>query len=135
MKLTLKIAIALAVIATATIVYAEVPDVSRWSCSSDTVINIPSYDMKAVTCGQYGENAYVNISGEPVYVHEHRRTYGAKTVYYNALKTNEGNWVEAVNIKDWLWKTNTAENGDIEVSIMDDNDVVAAKRLIPLLKK
>lgn len=137
MKLTLKIAIALAVFATAATAYAEVPDVSKWSCPNDEVLNFPKYDMKVTICDSDGADfyVYIKVSDELVYVHEERKDADGKNVYYNALKTNKGDWVEVVNKNDLVWEEYSTESQDIEVSISNDNSVEVAKRIIPLLKK
>ncbi len=135
MKLTLKIAVALAVIVTAVAAYAEVPDVSKWSCEAKLVYPNPDYGSEVMACDSNGPRSfYMKISGELVYIHEHRND-GDKTVYYNALKTNEGNWIEAVNKSDLIFESGNAENGGILMLLFDDNDNVVAERLVPLLKK
>ena len=139
MKLTLKIVVALTVLMAAGVVYAEIPDVSKWACPAG-VINVngtnPDYGLETMACdGDEPRSFYVKVSGELFYIHEHR-TDGGKTVYYNALKTDNGSWIEVVNRNDRSYKYRYAENGnDIIVSITDDNRVVVAERLVPLLKK
>lgn len=134
MKLTLRIAIALAVLTTATAAYAEIPDVSKWSCPNNVVENVPDYGVVVTMCDDSAGSLYVKVSGELIHIHEHRMDAGA-AVYYNALKTNEGNWVEVVNKRDLVWGSELTETGDVVVNIIDDNGVVVAKRIVPLLKK
>ena len=135
MKMTRKIVIVLAVfLAVATTAYAEVTDVSKWSCSNNVSNNFPDYDIEIMDCDSDGSsNFYVKVSGEPIYIHEHRTDAG-KTVYHNALKTNEGNWVEVVNKRDLIFNGKLTENEGVEMSISDDNGVVVAKRIVLKLK-
>ena len=138
-RLTLKIVVALAIFMAAGVAYAEMPDVSKWVCASNVVKNDPNskllanYGIETVECFN-SSWAYVKVSGELVYIYEYR-TVSGETVHYRALKTNEGNWVEVVNKKDLAVKADKVENGDIIMSIFDDNDNVVAERLVPLLKK
>lgn len=136
MKLTLKIAIALTVLTAALAAYAEVPDVLKWSCQNAVVGNFPNYGVEAVSCEPDSSgNLYVKVSGELIYVHEHRKDADGKNVYYNALKTNEGKWMEVTNSKDVLYNFEIKENGDTLLMILDDNNNIIAKMLVPLLKK
>lgn len=137
MKLTLKaIAVLTFLIATAMVAYAEVPDVSKWSCPKSVVQTDPDYDAEFMLCDDGGSGSfYVKISGELVYIHEHR-TIANKTVYYNALKTNEGIWVEIVNKLDLTAMVEgVASNRTLSIVIVDDNDKVVARRSTPLFKK
>ena len=135
MKLTRKIVVALAVLMAAEIAYAEIPDVSKWSCPKGVVESHSDYGAEFTVCDNLGlESFYLKVSGELVYIHEHRMDKG-KTVYYNALKTNEGNWVEMVNEKDFIFNAEEIENSGIMTSIIDDDGKVIAKRITPLLKK
>jgi len=135
MKLTRKIVVALAVLMAAGVAYAEIPDVSKWSCPKGVVESHPDYGAEFTVCDNLGlESFYLKVSGELVYIHEHRMDKG-KTVYYNALKTNEGNWVEMVNEKDFIFNAEEIENSGIMTSIIDDDGKVIAKRITPLLKK
>lgn len=134
MKLMLKVVVALSVLMAATVAYAEVPDVSKWSCQNATVLDVPNYGVVVTICGNdNGGSFYAKVSGELFYIHEHRMD-ADKAVYYNALKTGDW-WVEVVNKKDLAWVEKTTENGNVEVSIIDDNGAVIAKRIVPLLKK
>ncbi len=135
MKLMLKYAVALAVLAAAGTAYAEVPDVSKWSCPGGVTESHPNYGIEVTDCfGSDSEGLYVKISGELVYIHEHRKDAN-KQVYYNALKTNEGNWVEVVNKIDLVFNAREIENNTIMMSIVDDNGNIVAKRVIPSLQK
>ena len=138
MKMTLKIAIALIVLMVAVATtYASVPDVSKWSCLDTFVRNNTGYGVKLTACKNSNAltmSFYMEVSGELIYIHEHLMN-GYKMVYYNALKTDKGNWVEVVNEQDLVFRENMEENKDFMISITDDNGNVIAKRLIPLLKK
>lgn len=135
MKLTLKVVVVLAVIiAAASTVYAEIPDVSKWSCQEAIIKNATDYGMEIMNCKKGVDwNAYIKVSGELIYIHEHRMD-ADKAVYYNALKTGDL-WVEVINKKDFVLKERLTKNRDLEVSIIDDNGVEIAKRIFPLLKK
>lgn len=136
MKLMLKVVVVLAVLMASTVAYAEVPDVSKWSCPNAYIQNIPDHGAEITFCNKIGSAGfYVKVSGELIYIHEHR-TDANKTVYYNALKNNKGTWwVEVVNKTDLIYEIKTEQNNNITLSIVDDNGVVVAKRLIPFLKK
>ncbi len=133
---SLKIVVALAVLMAAGIAYAEVPDVSKWSCPNSVVETDSDYDSEFMFCGGNGSGSfYVKISSELVYIHEHR-TIANKAVYYNALKTNEGNWVETVNQLDLIAKTEEITNKrTFIIIVVDDKDKIVARRSIPLFKK
>lgn len=129
------VVLALTILTSAATAYAEVPDVSKWSCPNAVVKSAPNYGMEAMNCNSgVTWNAYAKVSGELIYIHEHRMD-ADKASYYNAMKTNEGNWVEVVNKSDLVWKSKPTENRDAEVYIVDDNGIVVAKRTVPLLKK
>ena len=141
MRLTLKIVVALVALMMVGVAYAEVPDVSKWSCPNGVVISSSDspfigtyYRIEVIECLGSGW-VYIKVSGELVYIHEHR-TDADKAVYYNALKTNEGNWVENVNKIDLFFKLKSTgiENNDIMIIITDDDGNIVAKRVIPLLK-
>lgn len=117
------------------IAYAEVPDVSKWSCPDKNVESFSEYGLEVIDCSVIeSSRVYVKVSGELIYIHEHRTDKG-EIVYYNALKTNDGAWVEVVNKKDLIWSGKEVENKGVEMSIIDDNGAVVAKRIISLLKK
>ena len=133
MKLTLKIVVALAVLMAATTAYAEIPDVSKWVCPKAFVETFPEYGVETTDCSDGAlYNVYVKISGELVYIHEHR-TDAHKTVYYNALKVGD-QWIEVVNTKDLIWSGEKVEKG-FETNISDDNGNIVAERFVPLLTK
>jgi hypothetical protein len=122
----------IAVLMAAEIAYAEIPDVSKWSCA-EKIID-PDYGVKIMICGDRG--AHLKVSGELVYIHEHRINAG-NTVYYNALKTNDGIWVETVNERDIAFsKENRIENNKevVIMSFYDNDGNVIANRTVPKLK-
>ena len=135
MKLTLKIVVALAVLMAVGVAYAEVPDVSKWSCPDSHVSRFPDYGVETTYCDKSSEDSvYIKVSGELVYVYE-RITDAGKTVYYNALKTENG-WIEVVNQRGFILMAKYVENKRAVVYYIVDNDnVVVATRFIPLLKK
>ena len=132
----LKVAVTLAVLMAAGTAYAEMPDVSKWSCSKGTVQNDRDYDMEITNCDCGGSRKfYVKVSGELIYIHYEHRTDVDKTVYYNALKINDGNWVEIINKKYLVLTVVKIRKSRISVAITDNNNVVIAERTIPLFKK
>ena len=133
MKLTRKIVVALAVLMAAGVAYAEIPDVSKWDCLNNGVA-YPDYGVETTFCDVI-IGGYITISGELVYIHEHRTNADKTTIYYNALKTNEGSWVEVVNKIDLIFSGKEIENNGIMMSIFDDNGNIVAKRFVSLLKK
>ncbi len=134
MKLTLKTVVVLAALMAAGTAYAEVPDVSKWVCPNGVIDNDSDYGVEYMNCDTGGSgNLYLKVSGELVYVHEHRMDQG-KTVYYNALKTNEGKWVETINTKDLVYSTGEVASGVVVVDIVDDDDKIVAQRSVPRLK-
>ncbi len=141
MKLTLKIILALAVLTAVEAAYAEVPDVSKWSCSDfDAIVYGSDHDIQIRSCSGFnGQKFYfIKVSGELVCIHEHRKDAG-KIVYYNALKTNEDQWVEIINKEDLqeespFLSAELTVNGSYIMNITDDSGAVIAKRLVPRLK-
>lgn len=136
MRLILKVVIALAVIVAATVAYADIPDVSKWVCPDAVSKNSPDHGIESMSCDKIGSgNIYVKAAGELIYIHEHRMD-NDKVVYYNALKTEKNDqWIEVVNKKDLVFDVKSFENGEIEISISDDNGAIIAKRIIPSLKR
>lgn len=134
MKSMMKIAVALAVIMIAGTAYAEIPDVSKWPCPKSVVKYYSEYGIEVMDCHDGSGKFYDKVSGELFYIHE-PRTNGDKTVYYNALKTNNGNWVEVINERHLRINGIREDNGNSTVYITDDSGKVIAERTISPLKK
>ncbi len=134
MKRALKIAIVSFVLIVAiTVDDTGVPDVSKWDCPGGIMKTLSDYEIEIMSCDSIGsESFYVKVSRKLIYIHEHRKSSG-KTMYYNALKTNEGNWVETFHETDLIFNFGEIENRGKIISFTDDNGRVF-KRTIPSFK-
>ena len=118
---------------------AQVPDVCiRKNC--EVVFIDPNFGVEIKRCvteaNEFG--AYLTAYGELVYVHEHRLV-NDKVVFYNALKTQDGNWVEDVSEEeDRDFEDKPAEGGyqnGFTISITDDNGKIVASRFLAPKRK
>lgn len=138
MKLILKTAAVLvALFAIFAPVYAEIPDVSKWECPEFVVEQFPQFGIEKRNCFSSNDgwfvNAYLNLSGELIFVHEHR-VVNDKPVYYNALKTVDGKWVEVLLMEDKFFKELLEADKGITLLLEDNEGKTVATRLIPFVE-
>ncbi len=115
----------------------DLPDVTKWNCPADEVDKVPEYNVAIYSCYDANGklyNEYLKVGDELVYVHEHRNV-SDKLVIYNALKQNNGTWVEVTGSEDTDFDVELVQGGS-KVSIADSSgEKMAAERFVPKVKK